>query len=475
MEALGQLERALNFLNDAAVADLPAQVRADALRALERAESKHTAARARVLAAFTAQDGYEDDGHGSARTWLMWQTRVTRGAAAGAVGWARRLAAHPVIGRALAAGMVSASWAKKLCEWSDRLPEGSRGDADEILAGAAAAGADLTDLAGLAAEMYQRSCAGTGEGQDGFDDREIWLGTTLGGAGRLEGDLTPGCAAALTAVLEALGKKAGPEDLRTAGQRRHDALEEACRRLIASGMLPGRAGQPTRLHVHMSLSQLRGLPGAGEAERAWIAAQATTQTGWLTGPAADAAACDATITPAVTGHLDPAAVDELAAVMAPGHATALAPATRERLRRALPGLAIRALSGPGGLAAALRARLTGGPVASVSLPLDVGAPTEIIPAHLRRAATLRHPRCAFPGCDQPASVCDIHHLVPRARGGPTALHNLAPACTFHHLIAIHRWGWTLRLNPDGTTTATSPDGTRVLHSGGSTYRGQAAV
>ena len=28
---------------------------------------------------------------------------------------------------------------------------------------------------------------------------------------------------------------------------------------------------------------------------------------------------------------------------------------------------------------------------------------------------------------------------------------------------IHRWGWTIALNADGTTTATSPDG-RVLHS-----------
>ena len=37
-------------------------------------------------------------------------------------------------------------------------------------------------------------------------------------------------------------------------------------------------------------------------------------------------------------------------------------------------------------------------------------------------------------------------------------------CDFHHLIAIHRWGWKLVRNPDGTTTATSPDGSRTLHS-----------
>jgi hypothetical protein len=56
----------------------------------------------------------------------------------------------------------------------------------------------------------------------------LLLGVTFGGAGRLTGDLTPGCSAALSAVLEALGKPAGPEDTRTAPQRRHDALEEAC-------------------------------------------------------------------------------------------------------------------------------------------------------------------------------------------------------------------------------------------------------
>ena len=145
----------------------------------------------------------------------------------------------------------------------------------------------------------------------------------------------------------------------------------------------------------------------------------------------------------------------------------MSPVSQARLERALLGMAADALSGPGGLAARLRATLTGGrPLASASLPLDIGAATDTIPAHLRRAASTRHPHCAFPGCQQPSTVCDIHHLIPRAQRGPTALGNLVPLCTFHHLTAVHRWGWTLRLNPDGTTAATSPDGQRTLHSHG---------
>jgi hypothetical protein len=46
--------------------------------------------------------------------------------------------------------------------------------------------------------------------------------------GVIRGDLTPECEAAVRAVLEALGKKAGPEDDRTEGQRFHDALQLAC-------------------------------------------------------------------------------------------------------------------------------------------------------------------------------------------------------------------------------------------------------
>ncbi len=511
--ALAMLDHALDVLNAADAGGLPAPVQAQVLRVLERAEAKHTAARARVLSAFSAQGGHEQDGQGSARVWLKWQTRVTSGAAAGAVGWARRLAAHPVIGQALAAGEISASWARAICGWSERLPGRLREDADRILAGAAASGADLPGLAALAEEMYQRSRGGEPDtdGQDGFDDRYLRLGITFQGAGRAEGDLTPGCAAALSAVLDALGERAGPEDTRTAAQRRHDALEEACRRLIAAGMLPGRAGQHRQMMVHITLAQLRNIPGSGSAEAAWAAAH---QPGWLSGPEADAAACDATVVPVVTGRVDPAALDQLAEAFLTGHhhspttsprtsgqpppaiqpqptqpgvqpgglggGTAdcgctcgrctcptpapLSPATRQRLRSALLALAASTLSGPGGLAAQLRASLGNPVLTSVSLPLDIGAATETIPAHLRRAATTRHPHCAFPGCEQPASVCDIHHLVPRAEGGPTALHNLVPLCTFHHLVAIHRWGWTLTLHPDGTTTATSPDGRRVLRS-----------
>ena len=152
-----------------------------------------------------------------------------------------------------------------------------------------------------------------GGDEDGFASRRVRLGLTFRGAGRLEGDLTPACAAALGAVLESLGKKAGPEDTRTPVQRDHDVLEEACRRLAGAGCLPDRAGQPTHVQLHLTLDQLRDQPGGRDAEAAWRAGQAAGdgQPGWLSGRAARGYTCDAAITPVVTGHLDPAALDAL--------------------------------------------------------------------------------------------------------------------------------------------------------------------
>jgi hypothetical protein len=127
--------------------------------------------------------------------------------------------------------------------------------------------------------------------------------------------------------------------------------------------------------------------------------------------------------------------------------------------------ALKLLSGPGSITAALRtAVLAGTPAATISLPLDIGAVTETIPAHLRRAITRRDARCRFPGCAQPPAACHVHHLTPSSDGGLTSLSNCLLLCSFHHLIAVHRWGWQLTLNPDGTTTAVSPDRARTYYS-----------
>ena len=248
-EAISMVRAGLGWLARADAGSLPGPELAECLSGLERAQSVHTAARARVLAAFDAQRGYEADGQGSPRTWLTWQTRITRADASAALASMRRLRDHAAICNALADGAVSASWARQICEWSDQLPAEARGDADVILLAAAAGGADIAGLAELAEEIRSRTARPDRDRDDGFADRGLRLATTLGGAGKLHADLTGRCSAALQAVLDSLGKKAGPEDTRSLAQRHHDALEEACLRLLASGGAagPGRTAGPAAI------------------------------------------------------------------------------------------------------------------------------------------------------------------------------------------------------------------------------------
>jgi hypothetical protein len=467
-EALAFVRAGLGWLASSDATDLTSAERADVLRGLAQAESVHLAATAKVLSAFDAAEDYTADGQGGPRAWLRSQTRVSRPTAAASVAWARRLAARRQVAEALAAGQLSVSYARRICDWIDELPVDVRDAAEGILVQAAVGGADLSELAALSEEIRLRTARPDTDDDEGrrFARRSVLLDTYYRGNGYLRGDLTPPAAAALQAVLDALGATAGPEDTRSREQRAHDALEEACRRLIASACLPERAGQPVQIVLHMTLAQLLGQKDFDPTLAAWIGANAV--------PAPPGADCDAAIVPIVSGTIDPDVLADLAdrypGVAKPDRTGLEDPDTSDqtlqRARRAAAGLtiadALRLLSGPGGLSSRLRSQLPR-PAGTISLPLDVGA-TADIPAQVRRAVTRRDHHCRFPGCDQPAIACHVHHLRRRADGGGTSVTNCCLLCPFHHLIAVHRWGWQLTLNPDGTTTAISPDGKRVLHS-----------
>ena len=317
------------------------------------------------------------------------------------------------------------------------------------------------------------------------------LATTIGGAGVLHGDLTAGCAAAVAAVLDALGAPAGKDDDRTKGQRYHDALAEAMRRLTAAGLLPERAGQPVKAWAHISLADLMRLDGDSALQQEWTeqvrarwaarrayAAEAGASDGaWLDGDAAAAIACDAAMAPVVTGDVNVDALEDLVRLcveldrLRQGGDSLDTPAADTTaawaaLEQAVIGKAVDLLSGPGGLASFLRRRQLGARLGGPSLPLDIGY-AESVPAGIRNAVLLRDRHCQWAGgCTQPAGACEVHHTKHKARGGKTSVKDCVLLCPFHHQIVIHRWGWTLVVNPDGTTTAWNKDKTKVLHSHG---------
>ena len=229
------------------------------------------------------------------------------------------------------------------------------------------------------------------------------------------------------------------------------------------------------------------------------------------GPAAAPGSdCDAVIVPVVSGHVDPAVLDQLTAALLrhnPARLGESAPPARygpgsgddgrsgfgagsgfdlpsmpepphgqrspygpqapkaAAVRRLILHHAADLLSGPAGLAAFLRTGLPDNAAGAISLPLDVGRATKTIPDHLRRAVIARDRCCRFPGCRQrPAATRPPCQTTEPGRHH--RLQNLILLCAFHHLTAIHRWGWHLTLHPDGTVTAVSPDQQRILNSHG---------
>jgi hypothetical protein len=298
------------------------------------------------------------------------------------------------------------------------------------------------------------------------------------------------------------------------------------RRLLAAGLLPERNGQPVKAWAHISLADMMRLEGSSALLEEWTgnlrarwaghraaAAEAGGHQGlWLDGDAAEAIACDAAITPVVTGNVNPGAFDDLIRLCVQldrlRHGTQRGPGTgrdgvggqgcgngvdgqggvcagdgpdgsgqeipaafgdgrsREALEQAVIGKAVELISGPGGLASFLRRKLLGARLAGDSLPLDIGY-SDTVPVGIRNAVRHRALHCEWAGrCDQPAAACQVHHTKHKANGGNTSLTGCVLLCAYHHQVMIHRLGWTLIVNPDGTTTAWNKDKTKVLHSHG---------
>jgi hypothetical protein len=105
-------------------------------------------------------------------------------------------------------------------------------------------------------------------------DRDVSFRRNADGSGDVTAHLTPACFGLWETILEPLARKrpddgCGP-DLRSPGQRRHDALEDAAKRLLRTGELPTTQGVATTLMISMTLDQLETRAG-----------QATTHHGGL--------------------------------------------------------------------------------------------------------------------------------------------------------------------------------------------------
>ncbi|TDO52754.1 HNH endonuclease [Kribbella sp. VKM Ac-2527] len=77
-----------------------------------------------------------------------------------------------------------------------------------------------------------------------------------------------------------------------------------------------------------------------------------------------------------------------------------------------------------------------------SEPLDVGTEERFVNRAMRRALNTRDKGCIV--CGAPPAMCEAHHLVHWANGGPTRVENLVLLCKAHH-IDVHHGHWTITM------------------------------
>jgi len=488
-EAIGWMRSAARFLARTDYAELPAQVLADVLAAMEQVDAAQTAVRGKAGRAFVLSQAHLEFAQKNLGPWYKNHTKVTKSVANTHKAWVRRYEEHPVVMAAAAElDVISESWAKQVCTWTGKLPDEFVQKADTIMVEAARDGVDLAGLARIAAELGAL-LAGPSDDDGKEPGPGLRLDLTFEGAGVLHGDLSPACAAKVKAVLEPLSASTGPDDDRTPWQRMHDALEEAMTRLLAARLVPQSQGVPATAIAHIHFGDLVAMDrdsvlldrwqtsiiAQWTAEQAGVATQPGDGGCWLTGDEARRIACDAMIIPLVTATLDAthlgdliqACLDYHHAAQTPDSAatpdTQTASATTattpdlDAMLRTILGIVVSIASGT---ASYLRRNQLGriglgGP----SLPLDVGR-TDRIPAHIRRAVTVRdRGTCQFPGgCGATAMHTEHHHTEHKAHGGHTSVSKIGLFCVFHHNYVIHALGWVVTIEADGTMTARKPDG-----------------
>jgi hypothetical protein len=88
-------------------------------------------------------------------------------------------------------------------------------------------------------------------------------------------------------------------------------------------------------------------------------------------------------------------------------------------------------------------------------PVAIGKRHPGLSPKIARAVLLRDGRCRMPGCARHRGL-EVHHLVPRSRGGSDDIANLAAVCPAHHRLLVPHGTLALVGNPH------RPDGLQLV-------------
>jgi hypothetical protein len=342
-----------------------------------RQEARLTASKARVTAAFDVRGSYRADGSKTAAAWLARHTNGSLGELRAATRLARRLRHMPATQEALESGEISERHAEVLAGLygSPRKPVADRFAAAEqrLVEYAKTLGFDEF----VAMVKYWEAVVD----EDGVEEKAQWdhesrhlnLSQTYGGNYRLDGQLDP------------IGGTEVAEELRRIYQELWKADWAAAKAIHGD--------DTTDEHLARNPRQRRA-DALAEMARRSAATPADAQTP----------------RPLLVVHLGDESLRRMCE-LASGKVIA-------------PGLLVPLL----GEAEIQRIVYAGKPRRITEL----GTRTRFFSGPLREAILLRDRRCVEPGCDVPADQCDVDHLVPHSKGGPTTQSNGGARCGSHN-------------------------------------------
>jgi hypothetical protein len=441
-ESSALLVRALEALAEDELVDLSEGQTRDRLLVLLNALRLLRAEVVRQVDAFDARGLSVDDGCRSTRSWLRSFGRLSETTAGELVRGARVLRDLPGLAKASAEGVLSDEHLRHVTRLVRRLGTGPVLRAEPLLVEAAAK-LDPTDF-GRVCERIVAHLDPDGEAPDAdeiFARRELVL-SPCGGMVLVHGRLDPEGGAALMTALDALMPAPADGDVRSARQRRADALVELARGALTGGRLPTAGGVRPQVGVLVTPQQLMGRQAIGQPQPAGQSPMERSPAGQSLAGQSPAGQSPVERSPVGRSPGRDASVPDVQ-LDAPGpwlQWVGEVPA-RVAQRIACDADVWRVVLDP-----------------ATGRPTEVGRAHRLVPVWIRKALHARDRGCRFPGCRAPAPWTDAHHIRPWARGGPTDVDNLILLCRFHHGL-VHEGRWTIRLDPGtGEVAAGRPDG-----------------
>ncbi|MEU8283065.1 DUF222 domain-containing protein [Micromonospora sp. NPDC048905] len=305
IDALEQAEAAVAACFDTPVWAAGERDLVVALDAVHRVEQRLAAVKLALVRELDGRGTATTQGASSTAVWLRDRLRLGVGAARRLVELAATLdTAPPGVRDALAGGSVDVEQVRVIAATVETVHAAAGTEAADKAVGVLVEWAAQFDAALLrklgtrildhvAPEVADAAAEAALRAQESraMRDRHVTISEQTDGRIRLTGVLDTEAAAALRAAIDPLTTPTCPDDARTPGQRRHDALADICRLALRTGDIPQNGGDLAQVVVTTTYDELTRQLTNGALD-----------TGLhLTPEAVRRLACDAAILPAVLG------------------------------------------------------------------------------------------------------------------------------------------------------------------------------